>query len=324
MNISVMKGTCVGRLLLCSMFAFLSVWSLRAQNEVQSSMYWAVPTLYNPATVGIDTALHVTAFDRMQWVGVENAPQTFFVSADLPVKLFKRAHGVGVSVTHDRAGLFTTTYFDLDYAFRWKLWGGILQGGVQLGMVNQGFDGSKIYIPDGDAWEPGDDALPSSNVSAMAFDAGVGAYYQRGWWWGGVSALHLTKPVIDLDEYAYSEVERTYYFHAGGNIPIKRTLFLVQPSLLVKTTFQATQVDVTLRATWNKRFWGGVTYRNGDAIVLMAGADIKSVRIGYAYDIGISPLAKASDGSHEILATYTLEFELDKKRKHPSKSIRIL
>ena len=98
----------------------------------------------------------------------------------------------------------------------------------------------------------------------------------------------------------------------------------MQPSVLVKTTFLATQVDVTLRATWNKRFWGGVTYRNGDAVVVMVGADIKTIRLGYAYDIGISPLAKASDGSHEILATYTLEFELDKKRKHPSKSIRIL
>ena len=319
-----MKRNRVERLLLFILLPLMTAWTLRAQNEVQSSMYWAVPTLYNPATAGIDTALHVTAFDRMQWVGVENAPQTFFVSADLPVKFMKRAHGVGVSITHDKAGLFTTTYFDGDYACRMQLWGGLLQAGVQLGLVNQGFDGSGIYIPDGDAWEPGDDALPSGSVSAMAFDMGVGAYYQRGWWWGGVSALHLTKPQIDLDEYAYSELERTYYFHAGGNIPIKRTLFLVQPSVLVKTTFLATQVDVTLRATWNKRFWGGVTYRNGDAVVVMVGADIKTIRLGYAYDIGISPLAKASDGSHEILATYTLEFELDKKRKHPSKSIRIL
>ena len=317
-----MCGRLLG-LLLC-----LAAWGgterAAAQQDVQSSLYWAVPTLYNPATAGCDSALHISAFDRMQWVGVKNAPQTFFISADMPVHFLRRLHGLGVTAVNDQAGLFLTTYVAGQYAYRLDLWGGRLSMGGQAGIVNQTFRGGDIYIPDGDAWEPSDDALPSGDVSAMGFDCGAGVYYERGRWYGGVGALHLTGTELDLDEYAYSELARTYYFHAGGNIPIRRTLFIVQPSVMVKTTWQTTQVDCTLRATYDRRLWGGLTYRHGDAVVLMVGADVKTFRFGYAYDIGISPLAKASDGSHEVLVTYTLQFDLDKKRKHPHKSIRIL
>lgn len=319
--------------LLCANMIPVRIWvlcccwlatQLSAQDIPQTSMYWAVSTFYNPAAVGADSALHVTAFSRMQWSGVENAPRTFFVSGDMPFKIRNRRHGVGLTLMNDQAGLFANTQFGLQYAYSMKLWGGRLALGAQLGAVNQGFDGGGIYIPDGDAWDPSDDALPSGQVSALAFDAGVGAYYERNWFYGGVGAQHLTGGELDLDEYAYSELTRTFYFHAGCNIPIKHTLFIVQPSVLVKTTFQMTQTDYTLRASYDRRFWGGLTYRPGDAVVLMVGADVRTIRLGYAYDIGISPLASAAGGSHELLVTYTMHIELDKKRKHPHKSIRIL
>jgi len=298
--------------------------SLFAQNEVQTSMYWATPTLYNPATAGSDSAMHISGFNRMQWVGVENAPQTFFVSVDLPFKLKQKRVGAGVSALNDKAGLFNTTQIEAQLSMSYKLWGGRLALGLQGGFVNQGFDGGSIYIPDGDAWDSNDDVLPSSDVSAMTFDTGFGAYYERGWWYGGIGIQHLLSGTVELDEYAYSELERTYFFHAGGNIPIKRSLFTIQPSVLIKSVLHVTQFDYTLRATYNKMFWGGLNLRPGDAVTILVGADVGNVRLGYAYDIGISPLAKASHGSHEIMATYSMHLDLDKKKQHQHKSIRIL
>jgi hypothetical protein len=87
---------------------------------------------------------------------------------------------------------------------------------------------------------------------------------------------------------------------------------------------QAVQTDYTLRATYDHKFWGGVTYRPGDAVVMMVGADVGNIRLGYAYDIGISPLAKASNGSHELMVTYSYKIDLDKQKQHSHKSIRIL
>jgi type IX secretion system PorP/SprF family membrane protein len=199
-------------------------------------MYWAVPTAYNPATCGLDSSLHVSAFVRSQWVGVENAPSTYFFGADLPFKFLRREHAAGLMLMNDEAGLFTTTSFALQYAFKMPLWGGQLSVGFQGGAVNQAFAGGEIFIPDGDAWNPSDDALPTGNVSAMAFDCAAGVYYTRGMFYGGIAAQHLPAASLELDEYAYSELSRIYYFHLGGNIPIKRTLFLMQPSVLVRST----------------------------------------------------------------------------------------
>ena len=297
---------------------------LPAQQDTQESMYWATPTLYNPATAGCDSALHITAFDRMQWLGVEDAPQTFFVSADIPIMLGRKRTGLGVSILNDQAGLFTTTYVNAQLDCSLKLWGGRLAIGVQPGFVNQSFEGGDVFIPTGDAWDASDDAIPTSTVSGMAFDLAAGAYYERDWFYAGLSAQHIMASQVELADYAYSELTPTFYFHAGGNILLKRTLFKLQPSLLVKSTFQFTQYDITLRATWNEKFWGGMTYRPGDAVVLMIGADISHIRLGYAYDIPISQMGLAGGGSHEILATYTMHIDLDKDKKRGTKSIRIL
>lgn len=298
--------------------------ALKAQQDTQSSMYWAAPTLYNSATAGCDSALHITAFDRMQWVGVKNAPQTFFVSADMPVMLGRKRAGAGLSILNDQAGLFTTTFVNAQLNYSLKLLGGRLAIGIQPGFVNQAFRGGDVYIPSGDAWDASDDAIPTGDVSGMGFDLGVGTYYEQGWFYGGLSAQHLTAAELELGDYAYSELTPTFYFHAGGNIPLKRTLFILQPSLLVKTTFQFTQCDFTFRALWDHKFWGGVTYRPGDAVVLMVGADINSIRLGYAYDVPISQIGFTAGGSHELLATYTMHIDLDKTRNRGTKSIRIL
>lgn len=300
------------------------VFRASAQNEAQTSMYFAVPTFYNPASAGADSALLITAFDRMQWVGVKNAPQTFFVSVDMPFKVRQSRHGIGLSVMNDQAGLFKTTQLGLQYSHSFRLWEGRLALGFQAGMVNQDFAGGEIFLPDGDAWDPNDDGLPSGDISGMTFDCAFGAYYEHEWFFAGLSAQHLTGGAIDLDEYAYSELTRTYFFLLGSNIPVKRSLLLLQPSVLVKTTFQALQYDITLRALYDNKFWGGITLRPGDAVVVMAGVNLGNINLGYAYDIGITPLAKASHGSHEVMATYSMKLDLDKKKQHARKSIRIL
>lgn len=304
-------------------WASLSVCAL-AQQDTQQSMYWATPTLYNPATAGCDSALHISAFDRMQWMGVKDAPHTFFISADLPVMLGKKRAGLGLTILNDQAGLFTTTFVNAQANYSMKLWGGRLAIGAQPAFINQAFDGGGVFIPSGEAWDPSDDAIPTGEVSGMGFDLGAGIYYENHGFYGGLGAQHLLATEVELEQYAYTKLARTYYFSVGGNIKLKRTLFILQPSVLVKSTLQFTQIDATMRVLYDKRFWGGITYRPGDSVVLMVGADMNNVRLGYAYDVPISQMSLAGGGSHELLATYTLHIDLDKQKGHGSKSIRIL
>ena len=309
---------------ICFIFFLLSATTLVAQQEAQISQYWALPGYLNPGAIALNDRLTVAALDRMQWTGVPNAPKTFFVTAEMPFRLLKKKHGVGIVVVNDRAGLFSNTDFSLQYAFRLKLWKGELSLGVRAGMTSHNFDGEKVDIPETPDHNPSADDIPRVKVSAMAFDAGFGAFYNHPRFYGGISASHLSQPELELDEKSYIQLKTVYYLTAGGNIPLRNTLYELHPSILVKTTFQNTQLDVTLRMVYNKLFWGGLSYRLNDAVVVMAGAEFNGIRVGYAYDIGTSAMAKVSNGSHEIFASYTLKIDLSPKTKNKHKSIRIL
>ncbi len=307
------------------MIIFATVFTkLVAQTDAQLSMYWAMPTSFNPAAVAQEDNLHISAINRMQWVGVDNAPNTFVINADMPVKLLKKRHGLGILVVTDKAGLFATNSFYMQYGYGVKLWGGDLTLGVQLGVADQSFDGTKVSIPDSDDHEPSDDAIPTTAESAMGFDAAFGAWYKKGIFYGGISSTHLTSPMLELTESASVKLDRVYYLTAGCNIEMKNPLYTLQPSLLLKSDFLFTQLDLTMRATYNKMFWGGVSYRWQDAVVLLLGVQIKGVSVGYSYDISTSAMAKATSGSHELFASYVMKVNVGPKTKNRTKSIRIL
>jgi len=86
------------------------------------------------------------------------------------------------------------------------------------------------------------------------------------------------------------------------------------PSVLVKTDAASTQFDINALLKYNNQFWGGVSYRQTDAIVAMVGASFKDINIGYAYDITTSAMGenKRSSGSHEIMLGYCFKIEIER------------
>ena len=193
--------------------------------------------------------------------------------------------------------------------------------------MNEKFKGSEIIEIGG---EEADDAIPKTDVSGNALDLGVGLHYQHKYWWAGISATHLTEPSVEMkaegneeDLYIF-EAGRTYYFMAGGNIPIKNTLFELQPSVFVKTDFNLFQAEATMRVRYNKFITGGVAYRHNDAVSLVAGVEIKNFVVGYSYDYPISDISKATSGSHEVFVNYNVKLNLVEKNKNKHKSIRLM
>ena len=57
---------------------------------------------------------------------------------------------------------------------------------------------------------------------------------------------------------------------------------------------------------------------------LVLAAEFKNFYLGYTYEYATSAIAKASSGSHEILAGYSLKLDLSDKNRHRHKSIRIM
>jgi len=320
---SKMKKRSIYSLIGLAFFLLLSERS-RAQVDAQFSQYFDVLNYYNPAAAGKDNVLRVSGIDRMQWVGVRNAPQSFFFSVDTPFKLFNRKQGVGICFFNESIGLFTNRSFSLQYALKIKLFGGELSIGPQLGFFDQGFDASKIYIPSSEYHQSSEDGIPTSSGQGMTFDAALGAFYTHKNYYVGLSTTHMMESTIQLDSKTTTYLPRAFYFLGGCNIPLKKSLIDLQPSLMVKSDLITTQLDVTLRGWFNKRFSGGLTWRPGDAVVVLLGAKIKSIQVGYSYDISISTMAGASNGSHELGMSYCFDLKNLNNSKNKHKSVRIL
>ncbi|MDE7125696.1 MAG: PorP/SprF family type IX secretion system membrane protein [Muribaculaceae bacterium] len=325
------------RIIYYAILSFLILVSVDAHGQIdaQFSQYYEVPAYYNPAASGATEYLRVRGGTRMQWVGIKNAPRTIAMTADMPLRLFKKNFGVGLVLHQENIGLYRTMNMGVQASFRFKLLGGELAPGIQIGFIDQTFKGSEVYIPDDDDYhEDNDDAIPRNDLKGHTFDMGFGLWYTHKWFWLSASMQHFSSPSITLSDEqssgstAQQDFEftagRALYFMAGSNIPVKNTLFEVMPSVFVKSDFTFTVAEFTARVRYNKFLTVGVGYRYKDAIIAMLAADYRNFYLGYSYDYSTSDIARVSSGSHEIFIGYRVKINKGEKNRHRHKNIRIM
>ena len=314
--------------------SIISPFDALAQVDAQFTQYFEVPSYYNPGAIGTTDYLRIRGGSRLQWVGISKAPNTFLAVADMPFKFIGKKFGVGLVLQQESMGLYKNMSLGAQLGYKFKLLGGTMSAGVQLGFIDESFKGSDVFIPDDDDYHEGtDDAIPTTDIGGNALDLGVGVFYNHKLFWAGMSCTHVNSPTITLNsesgeggnEKNYEfQAGRTLYFMAGSNIPIKNTLFEVIPSVLVKSDFTFTTGEITGRVRYNKFLSAGVGYRYDDAIMAMVGAEYKNFYLGYSYDFPMSDIAKESSGSHEIILGYKLKLDFSEKNKNKHKSIRIM
>ncbi len=306
-----------------------------AQGDVQMTQYWALPTAFNPAATGQTDYLRIRGAARLQWVGIHHAPHSFLVLADSPLKFGRKQHiGLGVGMMQESLGLFSNLGLNVQASYKLKVLKGLLSIGVEAGYYDQKFKGSEVDIPDGDDYhESGDEAIPTQDIAGNAFDFSVGLEYSHPWFWFGIGGKHLLQPTISMsvegsetseDQKFETVLPRMVYFIGGSNIPIKNSLFELQPSFLVKTDFKSATADITMRARYNKFISFGIGYRWQDAVSAMVGVDFKGFFIGYSYDYPLSAIGKVSSGSHEVVVGYQLKLDFNGKNRNKHKSIRLM
>ena len=82
---------------------------------------------YNPAYAGVTGDLNMLALSRLQYVGIDGAPTSFFINADMPLKIGKTNHGIGMVVFTEGIGLFVNTHVNCSMPNKQKLFGGTAQ-----------------------------------------------------------------------------------------------------------------------------------------------------------------------------------------------------
>ncbi len=307
----------------CVCVFMLCAAALRAQNDPQISQYMFNQVLFNPACAGNGDMIDARFVQRTQYMGFDGAPQTWMLGISSPFKLLNADHGVVVNMGNDKIGNFDNMSFSLGYAYRRKLKDATLGLGVSLGGVSY-----KLNSPSEWSSYADDPAIPQRAESASTgFDMGLGAYYDREDFYVGFSCTHLNQPrVLTVESGAkVFQIKRTFYFNGGYRWQTPNEKFEVEPSaLLMFTAISKMQLGFGANVLYNKRYWGGLSYRIKDALGVMLGMSIgEAAKLGMAYEYPLSKLAGTNKGNLELFASYAFEVKFTKKTKK-YKSIRFL
>jgi len=292
-------------------------FAVMGQQEPQITLNRFNHMAVNPGYAGLRDAICVTGFIREQWIGIDDAegnkvsPQTFIISGDSPVRILRG--GVSATVMQDKIGYFKDVYVKLGYAYNRPIGNGELGIGFNVGFLNKSLDIGKLKPVDG-----GDPLLTGGNESTMFTDLAIGAFYMEpNGLYIGVSSTQLlegSRKLGSSSSGAEFKLRRHYYGTAGYEISwIRNPAYVLIPSIFAKFDGSTFQVDLNATLEYNRKFWGGLTYRFQETAAVMLGLNIKDIGIGYAYDIPLSRIGGA--GSHEVMVRYCFKLELEKAKR---------
>jgi len=309
---------CVGAFVLCVLVR------LFAQNDSQVSQYMFNQVLFNPACAGDGDMVDARYVQRRQYMGFDGAPSTWSLGLSSPFKLLDADHGAVVTFGGDKIGNFDNTSIGIGYAYRHRLkQGDLLSVGISFGGLSY-----KLSSPTEWSAYSDDPAIPQREEAASTgFSVTWGAFYDRSSFYVGFSCAHLNQPktlTVDNGKKAFT-VKRTFYLNGGYRWQTPNERFEVDPTaLLMLTAIAKPQLGVGANVFYEKRYWGGLSYRIGDALGVMGGMTVgENFRLGVAYEYPLSKLIATNSGNLEIFFSYSFEVKFTKKVKR-YKSVRFL
>lgn len=286
------------------LLVLLSASKAFSQQEIQSSQFMINPFLLNPAYSSMDDDLDFKLSSRKQWVGVEGAPTTNYMSIDTPLGKprwaathpgdFHNWHGAGFQLINDAIGPYSNTRVNLSYSYNLKLHNGANYGyqhkdglrmslGVQAGFNNFSIDGERLgssKTNTGGLIE--NQSVGGDNTYNQLFYAGsqrttdmnFGAlvYYNQKYYLGFSTTQILEQNIRISDD---TRLARHYFVLGQIKHQLTESSYLI-PSFIAKFTPSAPiSYEANVRYDYIDKYFFGAGYRRGDAISLMIGSELK-------------------------------------------------
>ena len=280
--------------------------SITAQQEAQFSNFVANAIFYNPAVVGGKDCLELKSGYRNQWIGIDGAPRTTFLSFSTsvinPTRLFSESHiGLGGYFQDESFGSFKKTTFNLSYSYSFLIKPKVTFAfGIHAGIQQLGIDAGSIHL-----FQRNDPILDGSGKIVLVPDGGVGCFFENDNWYVGYSLKNMV--MNNWQNLIISEDSRLNIHHflmTGKRFYGKKLNFV--PNLIVKHAGRSIPAaDINFNFEYKNLLNVGVSYRNFDAFSALFHLNILDhISLYYAYDITTSNIQKMGSNTHEFIVSY--------------------
>lgn len=300
-----------------TLFTLLSN-SASAQQDAQFSQYMFNGFYYNPAVAGNDGRANFFLTHRTQWAGYGatfddgGSPQTQMFSVTAPF-VYVANTGIGLHVVRDQRGPINSLEAQLSFAYHLDVFegNGKLSIGARAGIYNQTLNEKALrFVNDQD---PIKNQLLQNPINETVPDMAFGLWYTQKDFYAGIAGNHLLGSKINQGiDFLNNALARNLYITGGYNYELNDQ-WLLQPSVLIKTLpengLRTTSIELSVLGTYNQKFWGGLAYRQSDALTAMIGmypTKDNKMRVGYAFDYTVSGRQGKAPTSHEIFISYGL------------------
>lgn len=321
--------------ILSLVFVILVAQATSAQQRPHYTQYILNNYILNPALSGIENYTDLKLSGRRQWVGLEGAPETFYLSVHTPLgkKDYKTSatsfnvpgenprgkaywenytaseshHGVGFFMVNDRTGLFSRFQADVSYAYHIGLSPRTnMSAGFSGGISKISYNRSKATPVD-----PNDPALGNNgDLYKLTPDLNAGIWIYSADYFIGMSAQQLVPQRVSFTgtTEGFSQVVHLFTT-AGYRLGVSEDVNIL-PSTMIKyvpSSGLAPQFDVNIKCQYRDLLWIGGSWRIKDGYAAMLGLNVaNSFNIGYSYDISTTQLNTVSRGTHEMIIGFLL------------------
>ncbi|MBS1486225.1 MAG: type IX secretion system membrane protein PorP/SprF [Bacteroidetes bacterium] len=294
------------RLLLAGILLLVRASFAWAQQDPQFTQYMFNNLYYNPGFSGVEGVTKITALHRSQWLGYAptygdgGAPTTQLITFTTPI--YKLNSGFGSYIVHDNLANFNNLEAQASYAYHLGIKNSKLSFGVRAGIFSQTINTNFYRSVDPEGFEN------QGSLTQIKPDLAAGVFWRKEKFYVGTSFNHLTGGSFNFGKGISNPLQTHGYFTAGYTHEVNFDLkFLF--TTLVQSDFVKTTTNLSAIAYLKDTMWGGLSFRQGDAAILMFGYSFfkdKSMKLGYSLDYIIKNQAAKQPTSHEFMLTYEL------------------
>lgn len=298
-----------GRIFIVLLVAGIS-GPLKAQTRKYFGQFNQLQSYFNPALTGYEGSV-VKGLVRNQWTGFDNAPQTYFLSAELdPMELnsvndasLLGNTAVGLHVLQDNFGPFRQNELLLTYGARVRITRTTnLRLGVAANYNHVRLDGNNLTTEQVN--DPTVNAFMNQFATMQIMDFNAGLAFTHENYYIGYGLQNIARGRVNRGDAFIDERPFVSVFNTGFKQSLNAN-FTVLTNLMYRVQNDLPyNLDVNVKVMALDQFWLGIGHRVNYANSYQIGFLMSNIKFGYALELPVSRSYLIPNPTHEFMISY--------------------